>query len=86
MTTDRTTVAANLRPMFISPTRKVFRTPHNCSGGIGHALVESDIQKMRVGFALAPETIRERMQELEHSKGPLRCEARIEEASHVLLV
>jgi len=39
------------------------------------ALVELDMQKMRVRFALARETIRERMQELEHPKvnygGPL---------------
>ncbi len=39
------------------------------------------MQKMRVRFALAPETIRERMQELEHPKEPLRGEEGIEDAS-----
>jgi len=32
------------------------------------ALVEFDMQKMRVRLVLAPEAIRERMQELEHAK------------------
>ena len=44
------------------------------------------MQKMRVGFALAPETIRERMQKLEHPKDHYGVRHGIEEASHVLLV
>jgi hypothetical protein len=52
MTTDCTTVATNLRPMFTSQREKSSE-PHII------ALVELDMQKMRVGFALATETIRE---------------------------
>ena len=55
------TVAANFRPMFTSQREKRAE-PHII------ALVELDMQKMRVRLVLAPEAIRERMQELEHPK------------------
>jgi hypothetical protein len=66
-TTERTTVAANLSTFSSQPEK--------CAEPQIIALVELDMQKMRVRFALAPETIRERMQELEHPKEPLRGEA-----------
>jgi hypothetical protein len=36
------------------------------------ALVELDMQKLRVRFVLAREAIREQMRELEHPQGPSR--------------
>jgi hypothetical protein len=55
------TVASNLRPMFTSQREK-WAEPHII------AVVELDMQKMRVRFVLAREAIRERMRELERPK------------------
>jgi hypothetical protein len=45
------------------------------------ALVELDMQKMRVRFALARETIRERIQELKHPKDKYGERQGIQDAS-----